>query len=423
MKILIAEDDPVTRRMLARTLESWGYEVLQAIDGVEARKLLETESVDMILTDWMMPGMDGPQLCRRIRELAEGQYVYIILLTSRSDKESLVEGLAAGADDFVAKPFEREELRARLRAGGRILALQDELHARIGQLAELNETIARSNRRMKDDLEAAAATQRALLPADLPQLAEATFAWQYHPCTELGGDCLNVFRVDRQYVAMYVLDVSGHGVQAALLSVTLSRILSPLRAAPSILTRQVDDSPVPQIVPPVEVAELLNRRFPLDVETGQYFTLLYGLLNSETGEFRYVTAGQPGPIHLPHEARPEILEGYDLPVGFCGEPGYREHGITLQPKDRLYMFTDGIIEATSPRNEQFGDRGLCGVLEQNREAPLADGLSSLLESVESWCGNANPSDDIAVLAVEMAAETAVTVKASGEPVACSVVSR
>lgn len=404
MKILFAEDEPVARLAMTRTLESWGYEVLQAGDGLEALELFDSEPASMFITDWMMPRMDGLELCRRIRRSPSGQYAYIILLTSRSDKESLVEGMEAGADDFVAKPFEQEELRARIRAGQRILDLQDELHARIGQLAELNKTIAQSNRRMKDDLEAAAATQRALLPSQLPRLVEAHFAWEYRPCTELGGDCLNVFQLDPNHVAMYVLDVSGHGVQAALLSVTLSRILTPSCSVSSILTRVSANSSVPQLTSPVEVAELLNQRFPLDVNTGQYFTLLYGILNTVTGEFRYATAGQPGPVYLPHEGCPEVLDGYGMPIGFCEEPDYEEHHLFLHPKDRLFLFTDGVVEAPNPENEQFGNRGLCSVLQRNRETPLADGLSSLLAAVESWCGDADPPDDVAVLAVEMAPE-------------------
>lgn len=404
MKILIAEDEPVSRRALVLTLESWGYDVLQAADGVKAKELLEGEPVSMILTDWMMPRMDGLELCRQVREMPSARYAYIILLTTRSDKESLVEGMEAGADDFVTKPFEQEELRARIRAGQRILDLQDELQARIGQLAELNKAIEESNQRMKEDLEAAAETQRSLLPAHLPQLSGVNFSWEYRPCSELGGDCLNVFQFDQRYIVLYVLDVSGHGVPAALLSVTLSRILSQQLAAPSIMTRTVDGISTPQLVPPVEVAEYFNRKFPLDLETGQYFTLIYGILDSETGEFRYVTAGHPGPVYMPHNNFPKILEGYGSPIGFCDNPEYEQHAVTLLPGDRLYLFTDGITEAANAENEQFGDHRLCKAIEQTRNRPLADGLSNLLESVESWCGKSDLHDDVAVLAVEMAAK-------------------
>ena len=406
MRILVAEDDLPSRRLLVKALESWDFEVLQAADGAEAWQRLQAEPVQMIVTDWMMPRMPGPQLCRLVRQSPDGQYAYIILLTSRSDKESLIEGLAAGADDFITKPFEREELHARIRAGQRILDLQQELHAHISRLAELNERIAQSNRQMKDDLEAAAAVQRTLLPARAPEVTGVSFAWQYRPCTELGGDCLNVFRLDRDHFGLYVLDVSGHGVQAALLSVTLSRILSLVPGESSLLTRHAEGCAAGQSNSPTEVAGQLNRQFPLNTDTGQYFTLLYGILNHRTGEFRYSTAGQPGPAHLPYDREPAILQGYGLPIGFCENPCYEEHSVLLRPGDRLYLFTDGIIEAHSPGGEQFGEHGLCNVLAENRHAPLADGLSSLLERVEAWCGDEDPKDDITALAVEMVPQPA-----------------
>ncbi|MHB1561222.1 MAG: sensor histidine kinase [Isosphaeraceae bacterium] len=127
MRILIAEDDPVSRRLLESYLGKWGYEVAAAGDGAEAWRLFEAGSFAMVVTDWMMPELDGPGLIRRIRASHQPGYVYTVMLTARSRKEDLVEGLEAGADDFLTKPFDRDELRARLRAGERILRLEHQL--------------------------------------------------------------------------------------------------------------------------------------------------------------------------------------------------------------------------------------------------------------------------------------------------------
>lgn len=128
VRILIAEDELVNRMILAKTLEGWGYEVEQVVDGDEAlARLTQDEAPTLAIIDWMMPGMDGPDVCKAVRESGPELYRYLILLTARNHTEDLVHGLSSGADDFLSKPFVREELRARLRTGQRILALQNEL--------------------------------------------------------------------------------------------------------------------------------------------------------------------------------------------------------------------------------------------------------------------------------------------------------
>jgi signal transduction histidine kinase len=129
MKILIADDDTVSRRLLQSYLQKWGYEVTAAQDGAEAWKLFDGEPFPMVITDWMMPELDGPGLIRRIRSAHRPGYVYAMLLTAKAQKEDLVEGMEAGADDFLTKPFDRDELRVRLRAGERIIRLESDLRA------------------------------------------------------------------------------------------------------------------------------------------------------------------------------------------------------------------------------------------------------------------------------------------------------
>jgi diguanylate cyclase (GGDEF)-like protein len=128
MRVLVAEEDPVSRKIVEVTLRQWKYEVIPVADGNEALKSLGGDDPPRLaLLDWMMPGKDGPQVCREFRTKPSSRYIYIILLTARSAKDDIVEGLEAGADDYIIKPFDAVELRARLLAGGRIVDLQDRL--------------------------------------------------------------------------------------------------------------------------------------------------------------------------------------------------------------------------------------------------------------------------------------------------------
>jgi two-component system cell cycle response regulator len=138
MQLLIAEDDIVTRKLLQKTLADWGYETLSADNGKKAYDIFLKENVKFIIADWMMPDMDGITLCRLIRSAKERGYVYFILLTGKGEKEDLINGLAAGADDYVLKPFDRDELRVKVKIGDRILNLEKDLSEKNELLENLN---------------------------------------------------------------------------------------------------------------------------------------------------------------------------------------------------------------------------------------------------------------------------------------------
>ncbi len=137
MKILVAEDQVVSRHILQSTLRKWGYEVIAAEDGARALEILqEKDAPQLAILDWLMPGMDGIEICRMLRQSAQTQSVYVILLTARSGQEDKIHGLESGADDYVTKPFDRDELRARVQVGARVLQLQGALAQRVRQLEE-----------------------------------------------------------------------------------------------------------------------------------------------------------------------------------------------------------------------------------------------------------------------------------------------
>jgi CheY-like chemotaxis protein len=146
-RVLIAEDEPTNRRLLQAALLKWGYDVIICADGHEAWQALEQpEGPSLALLDWLMPGLDGVELCKRIRETPEIASTYVIMLTTRAAKEDIVEGLRAGADDYVIKPYHAEELRARLLVGMRIVTLQKGLVDRVRELEAAAANIKRLQR-------------------------------------------------------------------------------------------------------------------------------------------------------------------------------------------------------------------------------------------------------------------------------------
>ena len=259
-----------------------------------------------------------------------------------------------------------------------------------------------SNARMRKELEQAAKVQKALLPKALPKVEGGSFAWSVVPMEELAGDTLNVVRLDEDHVALYVLDVSGHGVSSALLSVTLNHWLSPERDQSGLFTKGSGDTY--RIVSPVEVAEQLNGQFPMDADTGQYFTMIYGILDTRTFEFRYVTAGHPAPVRLPAGRDPEQLPGTGLPIGLIPGAEYQEHYVRLRPNDRLYLFSDGVFEASDQSGDEFGIDAMMSELSALRNHDLDESVDGLLYRVKQWREGAPYSDDLSVLSFQVASQ-------------------
>jgi sigma-B regulation protein RsbU (phosphoserine phosphatase) len=256
---------------------------------------------------------------------------------------------------------------------------------------------------MKRDLDAAADIQQDLLPKDLPDTLGANFAWHFEPCDELGGDILNVLPLNDHSVAVYLLDVSGHGVPAALLSVTLSRVLTTRDLSSSILVSQDAGTGAPTVRPSREVAEHLNRQFPMTAQRGHYFTMAYAVLDTQTRLLRYTIAGHPPPILVRRDCAPEQLEGGNFPIGMVDDAVFEDRSIELAPGDRLYLYSDGITEAVNSRNEMLQIEGLIQLIERAQASSLNEGLNKCIEELKRWCDSVPVADDISLLAIEIPA--------------------
>jgi sigma-B regulation protein RsbU (phosphoserine phosphatase) len=258
-----------------------------------------------------------------------------------------------------------------------------------------------ANQRMKSDLEAAAKVQRSLLPVSLPKTPGVEFAWSFQPSDELAGDLLNIFTLPDGQIGLYILDVSGHGVASALLSVTISRLLTPYPGRSVLFAPSGGDPSDHRLATPSAVARKLNEYFPFDPRTAQYFTLLYGILDPETREFDYVSAGHQPPIHLRASGALKALESTGPPVGMLPNAAFEQSSLKLGPGDRVYLCTDGVIEAESAEREEFGDERLFKCLTATRKLPVQESLDVAMSHVSKWCGAAGLHDDASMLAFEI----------------------
>lgn len=387
MNVLIAEDEQSTRMRLQRNLEKLGFQPTVAENGAEAWKLYQSGEFPLVLTDWMMPEMDGLELVRQIRSSGQQQYTYIIMLTSKSETSEVVEGMEAGADDFVTKPFDRNELRVRVRAGQRIV--------------QLEKTLSEQNRRMKADLDAAAELQKSLLPSAAPDISGVSFAWVFRPCDELAGDILGAFKLDQENVGFYVADVSGHGVAASLLSVSISRMMDPTPSQSSLLARLVDGDNENRIVPPCEVLRELNRRFQIEESGGRFFSIAYGILNVQTRVLQLGSAGHPPVMRVSRDQVVEPLGAEGMLVGVADDYEYEHYELELNIGDRLVAYSDGVVEQANAADEEFGEQRLQAELSESRSSSLDDCVRSLEQEVVNWSKDGRLTDDLSILAFEV----------------------
>ena len=394
MKILVAEDDRVQRALLRKILEKWDHKVTETADGVEALSEIEKGDHSILITDWIMPNMDGIELVRKIRSIPKGEYIYIIIMTYKTEKDDMVKGMEAGADDFIAKPIDMGELKVRLRAGERIVRLEQKLSLQNSQLQA-------ANAEMRMNMEAAVKIQESLLPEELPETKGVAFAWRYRPFHDLAGDILNIFQLDDKHLGFYILDVSGHGVAAALLAVSLSRMLTPGLNRSSLLWRRQKNGHGYEISTPLYVAEQLNKQFQLNEKNQQFFTFAYGIFNAENSEFKYVSAGHPGLIVISNNKKPNCMHVDSFPIGFVETPAYEEQVIKLNPGDRLYLYSDGLIENPNPEGKLFNIERILKSLQELKSESLEQSLEGLLLALEVWCESVRFADDVTLLAMEV----------------------
>jgi phosphoserine phosphatase RsbU/P len=381
MRVLVAEDERITRAALARELRGWGHDVTAVEDGEAAWQTLREQPFDLVLTDWEMPRLSGVELIRRIRSDTTLSFVYIVMLTSRSARDDLVSGIEAGADEFLAKPFQRDELRVRLLAGERIVRLER-------TLTQKNQELQESARRIKFDLDAASRVQRAMLPRDGVHVPGTRTAWKYVPTDELAGDALGLQALEDGRLAAYVLDVSGHGVPAALLSVTAMHELG------------VSLDRFASADAPATLVNRLNQHFCSTDYDGRFMTMALCVLDAHRGTLHFSRAGHPPPILVREGQSLPLPDVGGMPLAVLADSPYDDAVITLAPGDRIYFYSDGMVEQTSPADEEFGLERLESLLIESQGSSLDVAVAEAVKALAGWSGTGRFTDDVSLLGIE-----------------------
>lgn len=378
ISILLVDDDRIHSRILEVRLRAQGYQVVVADSGDSAVVKARLCPPTVVVCDWLMDGMNGLDVCRAFKAEPALESAHFILLTSRSRVEDRVEGLDCGADDFLSKPVDPEELLARVRSGIR-------LHQANERLKLLASELHQQKLRLDQELEEAASYVRSLLPEPIAGAVRADS--RFEPCHELGGDSFDFFWLDDDHFVLYLADGSGHGLAAAFPSISVHNQLRS-RSLPVDLRD------------PGAVLQTLNSGFPMERHQGRYLTLWYGVYQPSSRTLRYASAGHP-PAFLwsRTSAFPcHWLKGQGMAVGLFDDATYGTESLEVGEGACLLIYSDGLYEVPRPGGLMGTLPDFMQLVEQCQDV-LADddGLDRLLSQILHVSDNAPFTDDYSLI--------------------------
>lgn len=382
MKILIAEDDIVTKKMLASLLTRWDFSVITAGTGTEAWNLLQAaDAPNLALLDWQMPGLDGLEICQLLRGQPALRHKYIILLTSRSNTVDVINGLQAGADDYLTKPFDKGELLARISVGRRTLQLQQ-------HLAQSLQTIEDTMRRVQSTF---------LWGQPLGDISGCATAIKSISFGKADGDFHEFYRLSPTQFDLVVGDVMGKGMIAALLGAAATHSMT--RGYHELLIAAHDGAwPVPQAL----VQHLSERISEELYDMDSFLTLFFCRFDLRAMLVTFVGCGHPAPlIYNPVSRTHRQLLGQNSPIGFVKRDMLREDTARIAPGDIVLFCSDGISEARNSAGELYGDARLRAVLERHAEQTPAEILHALNEDCRTFVGECGFHDDATSIVVRI----------------------
>lgn len=361
LRVMVVDDSRVQRKILSTQLACRGFRVTEAESAHQALAICAEEPPDVVISDWMMPGMTGIEFCQALRAMDHDSYTYFILLTSKTETAEIARGLEQGADDFLIKPVSGDELRARIAAGERILGMERELTEKNRLLSATLQELQALYDSVDRDLIEARKLQQSLVRDRHRDFGNAEVSLLLRPSGHVGGDLVGFFPINARRIGVYSIDVSGHGITSALMTARLAGYLSGTSAEQNIAL-VLDDLGIYDALPPAELAALLNRIVLSEMDTETYFTLAYADIDLVSGLVRLVQAGHPHPVIQTAAGGIERIGRGGLPIGLFDHAAFETVEARLRPGDRLLLMSDGITEAANARGEQLGDEGLARIM-------------------------------------------------------------
>jgi sigma-B regulation protein RsbU (phosphoserine phosphatase) len=371
--ILVVDDTPTNLSVLVRILEGSGYRILVARNGRAALEIARRTRPDLMLLDVAMPEMNGFEVCRALKQDAETSGTIIIFLSALGEVADKVSGLELGAADYITKPFQSEEVLARVR--GQLLRNQLERDLRL------------SRDRLAEEMRSAGEMQRLLLPRTLPGNGSVTFAAHYRTSLHAGGDYYDVLTLDAERVGIFVADVSGHGARAAIIMAMMRTLLHSSNSP-------LDD--------PTQILHKMNRHFSYLRETPLFATAVYAVLDPAAERMQIACAGHPAPLLLRkgQPVSPLPCEG-TMPLFMFDLKTVPQSDHELRSGDRLVFYTDGITERETIAGDMFGLERLMETLTRDAACGPEHLLGRVIEEVETFADGHEPNDDQTLLLASM----------------------
>ncbi|GGI71083.1 hypothetical protein GCM10007978_06250 [Shewanella hanedai] len=383
LTILVVEDTQSERFFIVGLLTSMGLNVICCDSAEQAIEQYPKQAIDIVISDWRMPGLTGPELCLHLKNLTSPPY--IILLTANNLAEHIVTGIESGADDFIAKPFIPSVLKVRILAAARIVNLQSRLS---DKNLKLNDALNKEHaylEQVKDDLKSAAQLQGSHLPSSGQLVNRWSLATRFKPAQELAGDIFQYINIDQENIGFYLLDVTGHGIAASMQSFTLAQQLS----CSSCHWESLD---------PALIVNQLNRDFEDPENTGRFATLILGIANTLTGEVKLTLAGHPQPILLDKHGASLMTLDAGLPLGIDSQYRYKNNAFSLKSHQQLMLYSDGLYECRHPKFGEFSLERLVNTCDQAHQLTPEALLHHLCHSMELW-QQKKPQDDISMMII------------------------
>ncbi|MFN0115440.1 MAG: PP2C family protein-serine/threonine phosphatase [Paracoccaceae bacterium] len=398
--MLVVDDSRLQRHLLRSLLERTGFEVAEADSGDAGLAFCRENPPDLVISDWMMPGLSGLEFCLALRRLDLPRYVYFILVTSKSEKADIAQGLDVGADDFLTKPVSGDELRARVSAGERIVRMERELSEKNRLLTDTLDEMRRLHEAINNDLIEARKLQQSLIRDRHREFGNSQISLLLRPSGHVGGDLVGFFPINARRVGAFAIDVAGHGIASALMAARLAGYLSGTSPEQNLALVQ-SDLGIYDARPPAEFAAQLNRIVIEEMQTDSYFTMAYADIDLVSGAVEMVQAGHPHPAVLRADGRAEFIGQGGLPLGMFPDAAFEGFGTRLLPGDKLFLMSDGIIEAEGRSLGQLGEAGLSQILARKPDLGGPDFLEWLYWEISAFTGE-DLGDDISGVLFEFA---------------------